>query len=397
MPRRYCSIRRTDIRSRWTSGRLESSCKLHCSLPRRETDGRYTLTIGKPPFQSKDVKAIYNRIRENRYDFPVDKPISSSAQDLIVSLLNPNPGELVQLDDMTSVLTCRTPAHARCHSQAPLVSGWRLSRQDTIYSNGRHAHFPFHLRQPESAELQQRMPPSEDRRRAPRACRRGCHSRPHGTWAQHHAAGARLPKCYPARQPRVRFATVCFATVSKFKADPSSAKQPLVQAPTIIRESALLRKLNAAGAHATLSPARRGKENVPGPSSRRMEAVGEEDEGEQEILGDEQRKTYDAGVRQRELANQKARIVSQMTGGERATAQRADHSSPRRSATTTPTGGLHPAKRVTAASDAAARPYQAATRVSLFDATRLNLDRGLEMGENFSSPRECSCGSLRHR
>lgn len=54
---------------------------------------RYTLTVGKPPFQSKDVKAIYNRIRENRYDFPVDKPISSSAQDLIVSLLNPNPGK----------------------------------------------------------------------------------------------------------------------------------------------------------------------------------------------------------------------------------------------------------------------------------------------------------------
>lgn len=54
---------------------------------------RYTLTVGKPPFQSKDVKAIYNRIRENRYDFPVDKPISSSAQDLIISLLNPNPGK----------------------------------------------------------------------------------------------------------------------------------------------------------------------------------------------------------------------------------------------------------------------------------------------------------------
>lgn len=164
----------------------------------------------------------------------------------------------------------------------------------------------------------------------------------------------------------------------------SSAKQPLVQAPAVIRESALLRKLNAAGAHATLSPARRGKENAPGPSSRRMEAVGEEDEEDQEVLGDEPRKTYDAGVRQRELANQKARIVSQMTGRDRAGT---DRSSPRRSATTTPTGGLHPAKRVAAASDAGGRVHPAALRVSLFDATRHNLDKGLEMGETFSTPR----------
>lgn len=55
---------------------------------------RYTMIIGKPPFQSKDVKAIYNRIRENRYEFPADKTVSPSARDLITSLLNPNPGAL---------------------------------------------------------------------------------------------------------------------------------------------------------------------------------------------------------------------------------------------------------------------------------------------------------------
>lgn len=53
---------------------------------------RYTLLIGKPPFQTKDVKAIYKRIRENRYEFPADKEISSTAKDLIMSILNPNPG-----------------------------------------------------------------------------------------------------------------------------------------------------------------------------------------------------------------------------------------------------------------------------------------------------------------
>ena len=115
-----------------------------------------------------------------------------------------------------------------------------------------------------------------------------------------------------------------------------------------------------------------------------MEAVGEEDEEDQEVLGEETRKTYDAGVRQRELANQKARIVSQMTGRDRAGT---DRSSPRRSATTTPTGGLHPAKRVAAASDAGGRVHPAPPRVSLFDATRHNLDKGLEMGETFTTPR----------
>lgn len=54
---------------------------------------RYTLLIGKPPFQTKDVKAIYKRIKENRYEFPSDKEISASAQELIMIILNPEPGE----------------------------------------------------------------------------------------------------------------------------------------------------------------------------------------------------------------------------------------------------------------------------------------------------------------
>lgn len=68
----------------------------------------------------------------------------------------------------------------------------------------------------------------------------------------------------------------------------SSAKQPLVRAPNAIREPALMRKLAAAGAQATLSPVRKpmtGKENAEaGPSRgrRRMDPVGEEDEEEEE-------------------------------------------------------------------------------------------------------------------
>jgi polo-like kinase 1 len=74
-------------------------CHLTSILP--PNSFRYTLLIGKPPFQTKDVKAIYKRIRENRYEFPVDKVISSSAQDLIMSILNTDPGK-IPLDTLLS-------------------------------------------------------------------------------------------------------------------------------------------------------------------------------------------------------------------------------------------------------------------------------------------------------
>ncbi|KAG4306291.1 hypothetical protein PORY_000279 [Pneumocystis oryctolagi] len=51
----------------------------------------YAMLIGKPPFQSKEVKAIYKNIRENRYVFPEDIPVSIEAKDLIGSLLDTDP------------------------------------------------------------------------------------------------------------------------------------------------------------------------------------------------------------------------------------------------------------------------------------------------------------------
>lgn len=65
------------------------------SLRDNPDDFRYTMLIGKPPFQTKDVKAIYKRIKENRYEFPVEKEISASAKDLIMTILNQNPGRSV--------------------------------------------------------------------------------------------------------------------------------------------------------------------------------------------------------------------------------------------------------------------------------------------------------------
>lgn len=52
----------------------------------------YTFLFGRPPFQTKDVKAIYENIRENRYQFPVDSECSPMVKDLIRNLLAPVAG-----------------------------------------------------------------------------------------------------------------------------------------------------------------------------------------------------------------------------------------------------------------------------------------------------------------
>ncbi|GAA5884164.1 hypothetical protein JCM16303_005950 [Sporobolomyces ruberrimus] len=53
----------------------------------------YTLLIGKPPFQTKDVKNIYRKIRDNVYEFPKEIPLSAEAEDLITWILRPIPSE----------------------------------------------------------------------------------------------------------------------------------------------------------------------------------------------------------------------------------------------------------------------------------------------------------------
>jgi hypothetical protein len=60
------------------------------------------MLVGKPPFQTKDVKAIYKRIKENRYEFPTDKPISPAAENLITAILNPNPGKPLEIFESQS-------------------------------------------------------------------------------------------------------------------------------------------------------------------------------------------------------------------------------------------------------------------------------------------------------
>ena len=60
----------------------------------------YTLLIGKPPFETTDVKATYKRIKMNAYSFPDHIAISEPAKNLITKILNLDPTKRPSLDEM---------------------------------------------------------------------------------------------------------------------------------------------------------------------------------------------------------------------------------------------------------------------------------------------------------
>ena len=60
----------------------------------------YTLLIGKPPFETKDVKSTYTRILANQYVFPDHSPIEENAKHLIKSILQTRPKKRPNLDQL---------------------------------------------------------------------------------------------------------------------------------------------------------------------------------------------------------------------------------------------------------------------------------------------------------
>jgi polo-like kinase 1 len=60
----------------------------------------YTMLIGKPPFETSDVKTTYRRIRMNAYAFPDHVQISDPAKALITRILNTDPTKRPTLDEM---------------------------------------------------------------------------------------------------------------------------------------------------------------------------------------------------------------------------------------------------------------------------------------------------------
>lgn len=88
---------------------------------------RYTLVIGRPPFQTKDVKEIYKRIRDNQYEFPSDRQVSHSAQLLIQQILTTDPQArptLHEILDHAFFIEGTVPSHIpiTAHSEPPFYT-----------------------------------------------------------------------------------------------------------------------------------------------------------------------------------------------------------------------------------------------------------------------------------
>ena len=61
----------------------------------------FTLLIGKPPFETSDVKTTYRRIKMNAYSFPDHVTISEQAKSLITKILNLDPSKRPSLDEIS--------------------------------------------------------------------------------------------------------------------------------------------------------------------------------------------------------------------------------------------------------------------------------------------------------
>eukprot|EP00347_Sterkiella_histriomuscorum_P024288 403331651 len=60
----------------------------------------YTLLIGKPPFETQDVKTTYQRIKKNEYSFPDHVKVSKQSKSLIASILQLDPVQRPSLDQI---------------------------------------------------------------------------------------------------------------------------------------------------------------------------------------------------------------------------------------------------------------------------------------------------------
>ena len=62
----------------------------------------YTLLFGAPPFQTKEVKQTYKRIRAGDYSFPPDVVVHESTKELIRAALHPDPGRRPSFREIAS-------------------------------------------------------------------------------------------------------------------------------------------------------------------------------------------------------------------------------------------------------------------------------------------------------
>jgi len=60
----------------------------------------YTMIIGKPPFETNDVKTTYRRIKNNNYNFPDNIEISDLAKNVIKKVLTSDPHKRPTTDEI---------------------------------------------------------------------------------------------------------------------------------------------------------------------------------------------------------------------------------------------------------------------------------------------------------
>lgn len=60
----------------------------------------YTMLIGKPPFETEDVKETYKRIKNIDFSYPSNIYISEDAKDIINKLLKLNPSERLKIEEI---------------------------------------------------------------------------------------------------------------------------------------------------------------------------------------------------------------------------------------------------------------------------------------------------------
>eukprot|EP00730_Choanoeca_flexa_P001126 TRINITY_DN10488_c0_g1_i1.p1 TRINITY_DN10488_c0_g1~~TRINITY_DN10488_c0_g1_i1.p1 ORF type:complete len:652 (+),score=201.66 TRINITY_DN10488_c0_g1_i1:146-2101(+) len=60
----------------------------------------YTMLVGKPPFETRDIKTTYSKIKRNDYRIPSSLNLSPEAQDLIRMLLHRDPAQRPKVDEI---------------------------------------------------------------------------------------------------------------------------------------------------------------------------------------------------------------------------------------------------------------------------------------------------------
>ncbi|KAI9061979.1 Pkinase-domain-containing protein [Trametes sanguinea] len=239
----------------------------------------YTLVVGRPPFQTKDVKAIYKRIRDNEYEFPADRVVSRLVQELIQQILTPDPQQRPSLHDIVDhawFTTGTVPGYIPTSAHDAPPDFRHISRQMSEANLARLRRYAW-LDEDQSTSI-------------------AVPSAPTATTSSNSTKARGVTSSLAQQEKEFQKAVQPGSPISALL---SSARQPLIVAPPAPAgtrgEQPLLRKLQAAK-DSVKSPGR--------PSRLGLQNIAEEHEDEYGARVEE--------LRKKELESQKARIVAQM-------------------------------------------------------------------------------------